>query len=352
MNSAIRLHGVMTIGGVRNKFSQFNNLAGIGVPPFERYYTSQTSDAAYDTSAIISVEQFRATFQIPWGTVSIGNKDFPLGTGALLSQAARSEAFLLIAPFGPFRVMWGAWLARNGLAAGWGTNPDSDLKPTAFWATVLTYDNGPVSAGGIFVSQKLHVKALYNATPSIPGLPANNPASNNGYDQNLAFMMWYFKYFSGRFFANAEYAWFNQDVYRLGPGPAAPNPYVALPQFVEGNMAFAEAGFVCGPSKLTFMYGRSSGSVLNDPNPTKVYASIPIAYQATDPYNWLMFSTFGGGNQTFGGLFQAEDGHGAMADAFCYAARLDYAVAANLNLWASYILGPQAGTKRLQLRRC
>ena len=153
--------------------------------------------------------------------------------------------------------------------------------------------------------------------------------------ENLNFWMWYFKYNNGRVFANAEYAWFNQDIHRLGPGPTAPNIFVALPTNVEGNMFFAEGGFMAGPSKLTFMFGRSSGPVLNNPNPTKSYQSIPIAYQATDPYNWLMFSTYGGGNQTFGGLFQAEDGHGAMSDAFCYAARLDYAVASNLNVWAT-----------------
>jgi opacity protein-like surface antigen len=33
----------------------------------------------------------------------------------------------------------------------------------------------------------------------------------------------------------------------------------------------------------------------------------------------------------------AADEHGMMTDAYCFAGRLDFALAANLNLWASYI---------------
>ena len=113
--------------------------------------------------------------------MSIGNKDFPLGTGALLSQAARSEAFLLIVPFGPIRILGGAWLARNALNAGWGTNPDADLKPTAFLSGVITYDSGPISAGGIYILQQLHAKSLYDGTGSI-GVPTDN-TKINGYDR-------------------------------------------------------------------------------------------------------------------------------------------------------------------------
>jgi hypothetical protein len=95
------------------------------------------------------------------------------------------------------------------------------------------------------------------------------------------------------------------------------------------------------------MYGRSSGKVLSNraqavpdgfanvfprPNPTKRYEAFPINYQATDPYNYLMFHTYGGGNNIFN-----ADGTGEMGDAIAWAARMDYAVASNLNVWASYM---------------
>jgi hypothetical protein len=59
-----------------------------------------------------------------------------------------------------------------------------------------------------------------------------------------------------------------------------------------------------------------------------------------EPYEYLMFDTYAGGNN--GGwnamdfTFVADE-HGMMTDAYCFAGRLDYALASNLNLWASYI---------------
>jgi hypothetical protein len=59
-----------------------------------------------------------------------------------------------------------------------------------------------------------------------------------------------------------------------------------------------------------------------------------------EPYEFLMFNTYAGGKN--GGwnamdfTFVADE-HGMMTDAYCFAGRLDLAIASNLNLWASYI---------------
>ena len=111
----------------------------------------------------------------------------------------------------------------------------------------------------------------------------------------------------------------------------------ARPNFFELYHWLAEAGVMTGPSKLTLMATAASGPVLNNNNPTKVYTTYPINYQAMEPYEWLMFNTYGGGNQQFTGLLSTDDGHGLLGDAFAYAGRLDYAVASNLNVWGSYI---------------
>ena len=119
VNPAIRVHGVYTVGGISNKYTQpaaHDSCllgTGVGVPPFERYYVHQVSDNAYDTAAIGSWEQFRATIQMPWGIWSIGVKDFPFGIGATTANNTRSEAFLTVVPYGPFRFLHGIWLARN-----------------------------------------------------------------------------------------------------------------------------------------------------------------------------------------------------------------------------------------------
>ena len=69
----------------------------------------------------------------------------------------------------------------------------------------------------------------------------------------------------------------------------------------------------------------------------KTYATWAIDWQVLDPYQYLMFGTYAGGNQTFNGLFIGDDGKGMMSDAMALAARLDYAVAANLNVYGTFM---------------
>ena len=78
---------------------------------------------------------------------------------------------------------------------------------------------------------------------------------------------------------------------------------------------------------------------LNNGNPTKSYNGIAINNQATDAYNYLLFHTYGGGNDApwNAGLYFTNDENGQMSDAYALAARLDFAVAANLNIWGSYM---------------
>ncbi len=109
---------------------------------------------------------------------------------------------------------------------------------------------------------------------------------------------------------------------------------------VEAYHFFSEFGGYAGPAKLSLLYALSSGPVLNNPNHTKIYGAYPINYQAMEPYEFLMFNTFAGGNN--GGWNSTDvtfvsDEHGMMSDAYAYAARLDYAVASNLNVYGSYI---------------
>jgi len=325
VNKCIRVHGVYTVGGYRNKYVQqsywnaFDTTPGgfdlvgnrtavpsAGIPPFERYYMQQESVAAYNTAAIGSWEQFRATITIPWGIFSIGVKDFPFGTGATLAYNTRAEAFLTVVPYGPFRLLHGIWMAR-GATESWGVNPDGDDRNDFFQGALYTYRVGPLEQGA-----------------GVIRLIRHNTAGNAGINSDLAEMQWiaYFKYNNGRFFANGEYFWVDSDTYRLG----------AAQTYAELYHLFAETGVVAGPMRLSLMWAQASGRVLNNGNPTKLYADFNINYQALEPYNFLMFYTYGGGNQRFN-----ADGHGEMSDAYAFAGRVDYAAASNLNCWASYI---------------
>ncbi len=345
VNRAIRVFGVYNIGGYRNKYRQWNDVGaitsaptpaaagayyptGVGTPPFERYYMHQSSPNAYDTAAVGSWEQFRFTVHSPWAIWSLGIKDFPFGIGTALGYNVRAESFFTVVPYGPFRIMHALWSAQNGVNFGWGVNPDPDAKPSFYQALAMNYQSGAVDVGGQVLFQKLHVKKLYQGLQTIVGAGGPPPPSGaQGYDRNLLVWMIYGKYNNGRVFANAEYDWFTMDKYWLG----------ALPTYYECSHWFVEAGLYSGPARLTLMAAAASGAVLNNSNPTKNYQAFVINYQAMQPYEWLMFSTYGGGNQQFGGILATDDGTGQMGDGYCFAGRLDHAVAANLNVWGSYI---------------
>jgi len=313
VNNAIRVHGVYTIGGQRHKYAQTNldgnGAISAGIPPYERYYMSQTSDAAYNTAAIGSWEQIRATVQLPLGILSIGTKDFPFGTGANFSNNTRAEGFLWVLPYGPFRFLPNVWLARNRIGnASWETVPDKDRKAEFYGGLLMTYENGPLWLGLANISEWTHV----------------HPGQGGGVASNGTNLTWGAsgKYNNGRFFLNAEYVWGTQDTYRIGFAPTNAELY----------NVFTEGGVMFGPTKLSLMWAQSSGPVLNDNNATKNYAANPVNYQVLEPYSYLMFPTYGGGNDTFN-----LDGTGQMGDALALAARLDYSVAANLNMFLSYM---------------
>lgn len=363
VNPAIRVHGVYTVGGMRNKYRQtgadnFGN--GLGAAPLERYYTSQTSMNAYD-GTLATWEQFRATITLPWGVVSIGLKDFPLGCGTLLGENTRAEALLFVVPYGPFRFLPALWLARGRFLESWDTRPDADSKPEWFLGEFVTYDSGEFSMGGGFVWRSDHRGLGATATANYGTATAQfNPgiSTQQARDDNTFLGIGYFKYNNGRFFANAEYTWVNVDRYYPSAngfdsvtrtnGPLVPGSKTGGPAtHIEAFHAFGEVGVYGGPAKLSLMYALASGPVNDNPtlgvpgiNFSKRYFSIPINYQAMEPYEFLMFNTYAGGNN--GGwagtdvTFMAED-HGMMSDAYAFAGRLDYAVASNLNAYGSYI---------------
>ena len=154
LNPAVRVFGVYTVGGMRNKYKENNvydlrdtndfaqtrgdvGSFGLGAAPLSRYYMSQTSMNAYD-GTFGTWEQFRLTATMPWGIWSVGMKDFPFGTGATLAYNTRAEEFLWVVPYGPFRLLAAFWLGRGRFLESWNTVPDNDTKPNIFQGYAVT----------------------------------------------------------------------------------------------------------------------------------------------------------------------------------------------------------------------
>ena len=348
VNNAIRISGLYTVGGIRNKFLQngVNNTAatgGVGIPPFERYGVLSESSSAYNTVAIGSWEQVRATIQVPWGTIAIGHRDFPFGTGLSFSQNNATSSTLLIVPYGPFRFVF-AMMLNEQAVLGWDAVPDVDRKLNWRIGPGFTYENGPLSVGTIWLPQfRSTIRALNGA--GVGGAGAGGLGVNAVSSDSFAMPTNFFaKYNNGRFFANAEYYFGNQSTtynYANAVTGFALNTGLSGPRYAESYKWMAEFGALFGPAKATLFAAYSSGQVFPGVNPnlatntfnmTKVYSITDANYQVLQPYSFLMFPTYGGGNNRFN-----NDGTGQMGDGFALAARIDYAAAANLNLWGSYI---------------
>jgi hypothetical protein len=353
VNKALEFFAAVDFAGYRHKYNH-RDIQSNG--PLERWYEDRLSTNAYDTALIPSISQFRLAAHLPWGTLSLGTlKPYPFGTGALFANNTRASAFVLVIPYGPFRIVPAFWVARSFTKDGyagydpanatasshlptWTTNPDSATKNQYYVGPFITYSNGPLDFGWTIIHQLFHVNAwetqqlaIANRTDS-----QNNVWTPRGSDFSRLINVFYAKYNNGRFFVNAEYGFSSDEVYYLH----------AYPGYTERSYAFAEGGVLSGPAKLSLMFGWSGGNALNDNNVTKTTGGWAINYQAMLPYQYLMFYTYGGGNNTpwasSAAPFTAAPGftvdeNGQMGDAYALAARLDYAVASNLNIWGSYL---------------
>lgn len=344
VNPAIRVHGVYNIGGIRNRFNQTNS--GMGIAPFERYGAVSTVTGSQDTAGIGSWEQVRATVRTPWGILSYGMKDFPFGLGLFTSQRTRGSAFVMVVPYGPFRFIPAFWHGNSVVNGTYTENyrPSDDNKAFWFGGFLFTYDSGALSAGGGWVGRNYHYNKFM--TGGLVGPPVTG--AGLGQEQIINCWAWFLKFNNGRFFANGEFDWANIDTPFILPsgtqGLQRPGNYV------EQYHAFGELGVMAGPTKFAGMWAQVSGPVRNNYgaldqnragggtgiNP-KTYSTWGIDWQVLDPYQYLMFGTYAGGNQTFAGLFLGDDGKGFMSDAMALALRLDYAVAANLNVYGTYM---------------
>ncbi|MGO8822379.1 MAG: hypothetical protein ACLQT6_04715 [Desulfomonilaceae bacterium] len=356
VNNAIYFMMNMDLAGIRNKYNH-RDMQTNGI--LDRWYQDRMSQNAFDTAMIPSFNQYKLVCQLPWFLLSLGAKDFPFGTGALLGYNTRASALFAVIPYGPFLIEPGIWNSRN--PEGWGDfvpytssgpgpntvlDMDQGKHNVILWAVLGLYRSGPLEIGGGFIHKMLHLSSADGGTatkqiqygPYLPTVGYQYGAS----DTALIVYEIYGKYNNGRFFANAEYNWAPVDVTYSGVGTVTSSTAQfsgAPPLHEEVSSFYAEAGALCGPAKLGFLLGWSSGGCLNNWNPTKVYAPLDLNGQVTDAYNYLMFHTYGGGNNApWGtGVSFTNDENGMMADAWALAARLDYAVAANLNVWGSYM---------------
>ena len=124
----------------------------------------------------------------------------------------------------------------------------------------------------------------------------------------------------------------------LIPGGSVSGKSRFAPNYVEHWRTAVETGALVGPSKISFIWSYIPGfdrrhGVRIDRQP---YPPLNIATGLTNvslfrPYSLLLSYTYGSGNNSI----TPDSRHGYMTDANIFGMRLDYAIAANLNIFGT-----------------
>jgi hypothetical protein len=298
------------------------------------------------------------TAQLPWGDFAIGKRPSAFGTGLMWNgeDSRSSEAFALFASYGPLRIGGGFYWGRSG-SEGFVTDPfdKSGFRVYDITFPAITYRNGPLDAGVQFLYLKRH-----------RGGDASNIFATKltrFRDRNDFYGAVYTKYNNGRFFFNAELDWYDR-IDRLGRQAFFnADPDRSSDLYIQHYRWMTELGFLCGPTKLSLLYSWSAGNdrrgalangatsggipninqgTLNEPTNNATGGLVQGTTASNTglyrPYSYLMVYAYGLGTH-----IEGDTGNGYVEDASCYAARFDYAVAANLNVYGSFFWADRVG---------
>ena len=365
MNEAIRIRGRFDIGGW-NTPEQSISLAQV---PHSEYLNS-TSSGVQRSFSSVNVNTLWLTAQLPWGIVTLGKRAATWGPGLGWngSESRSTESLALTVPYGPFRIQAAFYPARRGtydygVPLGLGSNGSSydygfpvqpwynvylDKSSNCIWDftfPLVTYASGPLDIGfqWNFVSRHSGGEGLLpiDLSPVNPYITIRNRSAWLTYlDYDEVYGGAYVMYNNGRFFLNSEVDWDLQTLRNRrkndGGGPARGT----WDSYVEHWRFAAEAGGLLGPAKVSLLYAWLSGpdrrhGVQIDRTGLQTnfgLRSNPFANTGFfRPYSYLMVYTYGLGTH-----MNTDTTNGTAEDASILAARVDYAVASNLNVYGSF----------------
>lgn len=287
---------------------------------------------------------------LPWGMLSIGKAPNTIGLGVVIDSLENSsESVNLGVPFGPFTIAVGYWPWSPGQTAGLsGSNyplkTDRSNAAMPRFEAMLKYDVGNISSETYVQYTNGHKGPESELFVTPRPLPAPLPVIPVfAVDMSSFIGFINFKYFNGRFFFNAEVGFVHQ-FYRqngLALNSAILPPSASLPQtrYWELWAGMIESGAVVGPAKISFLWAyypgpdRRGGKFI-DRQPT-IFADFSPngGVNLYLPYSLLLGYDYGSGNNSI----SRSSNHGFITDASTYGVRLDYAVAANLNAYATFL---------------
>lgn len=291
----------------------------------------------------VTLQWLKMSITTPMLDFSIGYKDSKIGMGLWKHTCNRSSSsFGVTARYGPFKIGLAPYFARNQSAwslgtsrsriEGQGATQRQEDRRDYFRAVegVLEYSSGCWTFE--LVSDSYREPSAPIPTARGAALPTALPRPSEDILRYRIAMAT--KYFNGRFFFDAEADWFNR--WRAGRGTADPSTGAGtLVRQDRDNVAWLyglEMGVVGGPSKVTLNYVSATG---NDPSTRHTTEDAIDSEQGLSAcymryWGYLMYYMYGAGD----GWDAA--GYGQPTNLHHLGAKLDYAVASNLNISALY----------------
>jgi len=300
------------------------------------------------------------TLVAPFGPLDIGIAFYPyrFAGSSSIGAFAQYDPFVgLTAPFDPFDLpTYTTPVGGTTVRGQYYSRADSGGTLGKDVLIFVDYHSGFMNTGviGTYLSYHIGPEAVLQ-DPADP-LPAPAVVAMNSESFQGAI---YVKYSDGRFFFNAEGAW----MYWNDRWQSDPNAVIGIPHthYTEQWRYMVEMGAMCGPAKVSLLTARTPGpdrraGILIDRQPAafvwhRTFDRLHGNFDVFRPYSYLFSFNYGAGLGAY-----SLSGDGYLRDAFVLAGRIDYAVAANLNLFGSFFyanrtsngyswgcIGPNAG---------
>ena len=340
VNEALSVQGAYRIGSWHDPSGDFS----FGELKTSRYLNSQASGIGQSFSPGYW-QVWYVLAQLPWGTVQIGKQPNTIGLGTIIDSLENSsESVCLGIPFGPFSIglqyyVWGPGQNADAGGSNYPLRTDRSGAAQPHFAALLAY-----GAGNISSQTYIEYRNGHKGPESLllgPGFTSQTPVF--AVDCSDFFGFTNVKYFNGQFFFNAEVGFVHQ-FYRQNGIALNSNiltQFSSLPQtrYWELWAGVIECGAVAGPAKISFLWAyypgfdRRGGKLIDRQPSIAALFSPNGGVNLYFPYSLLLGYDYGSGNASI----SRSSKHGFMTDASTYGVRLDYAVAANLNAYATLL---------------
>ncbi|MGO9568231.1 MAG: hypothetical protein ACLP5H_11885 [Desulfomonilaceae bacterium] len=323
------------------------------------YYHTQDAPGVNNAFSDGQWTMLWVTAQTPWGVFGIGKRPWRWGTGLQYDiDGLTTESIVLAAPYGPLDIGIGYYpyrfvgtssvpflaaalgdpfdltLVTPGTTRQYFSRMDKSGSTSTDVLAFMTYSNGPLHAGISAYFGRFHIGPEAPLTPT--GV-APRLAQDSDYNHGSIFA----KYYNGRFFFNAEAAWLYWTDRNSDPtGIVLANGFPET-RYIEQWRYMVELGCMAGPAKVSLMYAmtpgpdRRNGTLIDKQPAAFVWHPHFDAYLGNfsvfRPYAYIFSYDYGSGLNAYN---LSHDGY--VRDASVLAARIDYAVAANLNVFGSF----------------